>query len=585
MKSAKLSNKYNYYYLPGIILCFYFISISSIGDGGRIYTLSDDIMISMSYAKTFANTGELVWYEGSNRVQGFTNFLYTIFLSFIHLFKFDLQINSLIVSLVNVIFLLIIAIKVTSLALILSNGNKRISYFLGGLIFFQYPLIFWSLRGYEVGIISLLLILIIEQIVKFDPSFVKVDTSKILKIYILISVGILIRIDFLVILLGVSSYFFLFKVSSSKEFFLFIKYNLFVGFVIFFIFLFQYFYYGDFLPNTYYLKTGGFALIEKLPRGVLSSFNLLPLLIFIFFTLINKFSYKENLKTIFPIFSVSFFLILYNVYIGGDAWEVYGFANRFITPIIPLVFAAIPMLIPTKILNKNKVINVILLLLLLGSVFLIQLNVNQLLGFESIEFKLQLHEIIYIFTLAIFIALLKKGISSHYILAILFTLFLSSSHFQYMYNEEVQITSTDYLNVAIGKKINLISEPKATVGLFWAGNLSYYIDRPSIDLLGKSDRVIAKSPPVREQVQSKYNFSDFFPGHNKWNFKYSIGELMPDIIIRPSEDREFIKQIESNGYKKYCIKIISKTGPQEFPIFIRNNSMNVKFDKVIDCSV
>ena len=35
-----------------------------------------------------------------------------------------------------------------------------------------------------------------------------------------------------------------------------------------------------------------------------------------------------------------------------------------------------------------------------------------------------------------------------------------------MYNEEVQITSTDYLNVTIGKKINLITEPKATVGLF-----------------------------------------------------------------------------------------------------------------------
>ena len=65
MKIAKLSNKYNYFYLPGIILCFYFIFISSIGVGGRIYTLSDDIMISMSYAKTFANSGELVWYEGS----------------------------------------------------------------------------------------------------------------------------------------------------------------------------------------------------------------------------------------------------------------------------------------------------------------------------------------------------------------------------------------------------------------------------------------------------------------------------------------------------------------------------------------
>jgi len=578
--------KYTYFYFPGIIVCIYFIFTSSVvSDGARIYTLSDDIMISMSYAKTFVNSGELIWYDGSSRVQGFTNFLYTIFLSFIHLFKFDLPINSLIVSLVNFIFILIISSKVTSLSLLFSNGNEKISYFLGGLIPFQYPLLFWSLRGYEVGLISLLLILIVEQIVKFDPSFERSDHSKILKIYILLSIGILIRIDFIVILFGVSSYFLIFRISNLLEFFRFSLYNFSVGLIIFLLFLFQYFYYGDFLPNTYYLKTGGFALIEKLPRGVLSSFKVLPLLAFLFHLCISKFPKKDALKVIFPIFSVSFYIVLYNIYIGGDAWEVYGFANRFITPIIPLIFASIPIFIPSEMLRKNKPVNLILLLLLSSSVFLIQLNVNQLLGFESLDFKVHDHEIIYFFTLTIFLILLKTSNSHHYVLAILFTLFLSSSHFEYMFKEEVQITSTDHLNFVISNKINSISKPEATVGVFWAGNLSYYIDRPTIDFLGKSDRFIAKGPPVREKVESKYNFSDFFPGHNKWNFEYSIGELKPDIIIRPSEDTQFLKQIESNNYEKYCLKIISKTGAKEFPIFILNNSLNVKFDKVINCSV
>ena len=123
------NKKYTYFYFPGIIVCIYFIFTSSVvSDGARIYTLSDDIMISMSYAKTFINSGELIWYDGSPRVQGFTNFLYTIFLSFIHIFKFDLPINSLIVSIVNVIFILIISSKVTSLSLLFSNGNEKISY-------------------------------------------------------------------------------------------------------------------------------------------------------------------------------------------------------------------------------------------------------------------------------------------------------------------------------------------------------------------------------------------------------------------------------------------------------------------------
>ena len=585
MKTSNFYKKYIYYYFPGIIFCIYFVFTSSVdSNAGRVFTLSDDIMISMSYAKTFINSGELTWYDGSPRVQGYTNFLYTIFLSFIHLFKFDLSINSLTVSLINVVFILIISLKVTSLSLIFSNGNKKISYFLGGLILFQYPLVFWSLRGYEVGIISLLLILIVEQIVKFDPGFEKSDHSKILKIYSLLSIGILIRVDFIVILFGVSSYFLIFKINNLLKFFRFSLYNFLVGLVVFFLFLFQYFYYGDFLPNTYYLKTGGFALIEKIPRGVLSSFKVLPLLVFLLHLCINKFSKKETLRAIFPIFSISFFIVLYNIYIGGDAWEVYGFANRFITPIIPLIFSSIPLFIPSEMLKKNKLVNTILLLMLTSSIFLIQLNVNQLLGFEYLDFKLHDHEIIFIFTLIIFAILLKTRTSHHYLLAILFTIFLSSSHFQYMLEEEVQITSTDYLNVVIGKKINLISEPEATVGIFWAGNLSYYIDRPTIDFLGKSDRFIAKGPPVREKVQSRYNFSDFFPGHNKWNFEYSIGELKPDIIIRPSEDSQFLNQIQANKYEQYCLKIISKTGAKEFPIFILNNSINVKFEKITNCS-
>ena len=293
----------------------------------------------------------------------------------------------------------------------------------------------------------------------------------------------------------------------------------------FFLFLFQYFYYGDFLPNTYYLKTGGFALIEKIPRGVLSSFKVLPLLVFLSHLCINKFSKKESLRAIFLIFSISFFIVLYNIYIGGDAWEVYGFANRFITPIIPLIFSSIPLFIPSEMLKKNKLVNIILLLMLSSSIFLIQLNVNQLLGFESLDFKIQEHEIFYILTLAIFIILLRIRNTHHYVLAILFTLFLSSSHFEYMFEEEVQITSTDYLNFVVGNKINYISETEATVGIFWAGNLSYYIDRPTIDFLGKSDRFIAKGPPVREKVQSRYNFSDFMSGNIK------NGSLKSTILI------------------------------------------------------
>jgi hypothetical protein len=53
-----------------------------------------------------------------------------------------------------------------------------------------------------------------------------------------------------------------------------------------------------------------------------------------------------------------------------------------------------------------------------------------------------------------------------------------------------------------------------------AGQISYYSNRYAIDLLGKNDPVIAQSPPS----------TAFRPGHNKWDYDYSISNLKPDLI-------------------------------------------------------
>jgi hypothetical protein len=57
--------------------------------------------------------------------------------------------------------------------------------------------------------------------------------------------------------------------------------------------------------------------------------------------------------------------------------------------------------------------------------------------------------------------------------------------------------------------------------VIWAGAIPYFSRRPSIDLFGKSDPIIARSPPRRS----------FLPGHDKWDFDYSIGQLRPDAVV------------------------------------------------------
>ena len=44
----------------------------------------------------------------------------------------------------------------------------------------------------------------------------------------------------------------------------------------------------------------------------------------------------------------------------------------------------------------------------------------------------------------------------------------------------------------------------------------------TVDLLGKNDRVVATGP----------HRGDFVPGHTKWDYAHSIGDLRPDLVVQ-----------------------------------------------------
>ena len=64
--------------------------------------------------------------------------------------------------------------------------------------------------------------------------------------------------------------------------------------------------------------------------------------------------------------------------------------------------------------------------------------------------------------------------------------------------------------------------------MVWAGATPYFDHRPSVDLLGKSDTVIAHEAPHHRPL---------LPGHMKWDYAYSIGELrlFPAIRAEPED--------------------------------------------------
>ena len=70
-------------------------------DGVRYWWLADDAMISMRYARNLAEGLGLVWNAGE-RVEGYTNLLWTLFMALVHLTPLPDSKTSLVVLLANV---------------------------------------------------------------------------------------------------------------------------------------------------------------------------------------------------------------------------------------------------------------------------------------------------------------------------------------------------------------------------------------------------------------------------------------------------------------------------------------------------
>jgi hypothetical protein len=82
------------------------------------------------------------------------------------------------------------------------------------------------------------------------------------------------------------------------------------------------------------------------------------------------------------------------------------------------------------------------------------------------------------------------------------------------------LLDSDIWRARLGLHIRDNTAPEVTIAAHAVGNVAYYSERRTIDLLGMNDAVVARSDPL----------TSFRPGHNKWNYEYSILTLAPDLI-------------------------------------------------------
>ncbi|PKO07264.1 MAG: hypothetical protein CVU41_02990 [Chloroflexi bacterium HGW-Chloroflexi-3] len=485
---------------------------SFVHEGERIFILFDDATISLQYARNLANGNGIVWNAGGEYIEGYTNPLWVVYMAFFHLFPIPISKMALCIQISGAIFVLISLIFVKKISAFLSNNNIFITLLSVFSTAFYYPISNWSLLGTEVSILILLTLIVVWL------SIQSLEGNKFKKgVYIILGLTLLIRMDMVVSYIIIWVFLIIFNPQNRMKHVLW-------GFLSLLVFLggqtlFRYFYYGDLLPNTYYLKMTGMSTFLRIKRGlyVFAKFawNLGPVFLVVPFLI---FLFKRN-KYIILLFLLFLGQCAYSVYVGGDAWEHRGGANRFIVLGIPFF----------------------LMLFTSASVYIFELIKDH----SQAEFK----------------GNIKKWVSrSVELVLILFVLFglinfntlLDGNSLKYWLLLQPTVYSPGSQRYAVdGIFVKKFTSPDAKILVGAAGNVAYFSERFSYDLMGKADSEIARQDVKIPKDLETLTF--LRPGHYKYDYSISIGKYQPDVLVelKANTDEEFSPYL--SGYKRYMV--------------------------------
>ncbi len=558
-KISENSNiKQKIYLISQISFSFFVFSLIYLGsfefNNEKVFTLFDDAMISMRYAYNFSQTGIIEWSNSSGNVEGLTNIGWMLILSLITKI-FSLNISPLVVSLLSLSFLILGFFVLTSQNIVYRELDNvyKFSSFAGSI-----SLLFWGIRGFEVSILFFIFCIVFTYISSKQKG-------KLFSIFTLFTIlcGSFIRDDFAIIMILFLCLKIIFDSLENKKFYFRKSTFLLISFTLISVFLktyFRYEYFGELLPNTYFLKVYGHSKIVLIFRGLLSIIKNIFCGVLIVPTLscFSLFFYSKKLsvyvltkfkETNSIALIISFFI--YNILTGGDAWEWSGLLNRFLciaepfiilntfiflknffaskqffsenlnykysNSYIPVIVFIILSFLTTLLLNiaySMKIIDgmgnykihllqtFIVFISLFSQIFLLKkLNINQ-----SERFNLKFLPIILLgyYLLTPSIALLKEYSSSKYLMP-------SLPHLKD--------------DASMGKmafKSREIIPDGAKVVSVWAGTFPYFMPKVDfIDPLGKMDKYIARTLPRHP----------FFPGHTKWDWQYTLETYKPNYIF------------------------------------------------------
>jgi hypothetical protein len=127
-------------------------------------------------------------------------------------------------------------------------------------------------------------------------------------------------------------------------------------------------------------------------------------------------------------------------------------------------------------------------------------------------------------------------------------------------NRYALLTALDLRNLSAGKR--------PTVGIFLAGTIPYF--NPSIrfhDMLGKNDLHIAKTRAHSGE-----------PGHNRWDYDYSLDKVQPDLIITSYPILKQKPSLRETGFRLASDYYQDLYNQAQFVALYLDNQVPLRFD-------
>jgi arabinofuranosyltransferase len=297
---------------------------------GTVWGLADDVYISACFGRSLVSGDGFVWYAGAPRVEGISNPLWSVVIGALHKlpgFTED-RLGLFVICLNGVVLAAIVLVFARATIEAMEERSKSVPVRLwacaGATVFLpcSLALSYWSAEGFEVAFLAL--VTFVAILCALRPR----TRTTCMVLGLLMLAGIATRMDFVVLAAPVL----VVATAHSRGSRVLLAWTAVVAVLgILLLFLARRSYYGDWLPNTYYLKTTGWKLSARLQRGLDQNRRLLILAVVAWLPLLLPIV-RRSLGNALPYAAAGWLAfgatVAYSTYVGGDAWRLFAGYDR-----------------------------------------------------------------------------------------------------------------------------------------------------------------------------------------------------------------------------------------------------------------